>query len=162
MERARARDQVAMAHIARVRDERHKNPHARRSYELIEKYISENPVQTFGFDRPAHNATLDSLQTLDANAPEASADLVFESASAVTFNQLVSSLANAESSEVIMQIIDGRLNDEAFRTGVERKAGAGPSWMLGRAFGIARAVRMIRDGAPLALLCPVTAWELGE
>jgi hypothetical protein len=151
VERARAGDQVAMAIIAEVRKNAQAGvPRARMTFGMLEKYIKKNPPSRFGFLKAAepaegvydviHLRRLWSLEAVDVETAIAALPIEIGQ---VTFWQAVVALVHAPA-DIIARALPSL---EPFQPIVE----------------MSLSIRQLADSSiPIAVFCPIVAWELGE
>lgn len=175
VERARNHDQVAMGILAMVRDNaKQGNPVAQQSLRAIERYISKNPAADIGSEvsditNPHASGALIALWQ------KPTSDTIVDAVPRVGFWPAVVALShgarldNDKVNDIINHVDpDKRLDFEGgFRFWQAKEppdaSGDRNSWIMGRAVGLARVLQRIQfPSTPLSILCPATAWELGE
>jgi hypothetical protein len=174
VERARAGDQVAMGILAMVRDNaKAGDPKARKSFKVMEDYIRHHPPQNFGVCDVTHSESLRALWSLNAMPPQMAVDAVVAETPKVKFWQAVvaivhgpkdDSLVSGVAKEMPLESLERKSFMRGIQWNKEKPTEAVTGfWNLGRMFGIGRAIQRLADNSiPIAVFCPVTAWELGE
>lgn len=171
VERARSGDQVAMGILAMVRDNAKKgDPKAQQSMRALERYVSKNPPVRIG--REASDIT-SPVASAALWKPDATNETIVKALPLVGFWPGAVALSHGAN-------LDGtRLDNlseaipeghrQAFKGGVVYWQKKTPDledergWLLGRIVGLARCIQLVRlPHVSIALMCPVTAWELGE
>jgi hypothetical protein len=188
VERSRAGDQNAMATIASVRTRalfgRDRIPAADRlvamtSYNLIKDYVASNPVGQMGTETEKLPVDPHILRYVHADTPEWMPICVPECMGKKRgFQALVVRLANgrpltAEDLDRIAHVMGGQWQGHVLAGALRQERPAAPSpqleggarlaFMIGVAFGTAMTLQAVRERrAPIRLLSPEAAWELGE
>lgn len=170
VERARSGDQVAMGILAVVRDNAKAGQEtARQSLRAIEKYIRAHPPIAIGRKR----MSADRPDAATALWQDRRVETILKALPLVEFWPGAVALSHGPRlDDQRLEALNAELNDETqtvFQGGVNHwrsraPAGVdGKAWHAGRIIGLARCLQRVRlPQVPIAILFPITAWELGE
>lgn len=188
--RARQGDQNAIGTIVAVRENAERgNPTSQQALSCIEKYAKSHPVReyvTFGEEKLREdradvlgNAASQGLQndyvsTVKGQIPSLARCCLPKAVTLLADGPTL--LRNDAAKPLIIEIAETLTPEQrkAFSAGVKHARRAAPlmrglppdckdALILGVVIGMARKVQAIRvDSAPIRILCPYVAWELGE
>lgn len=190
VERTRAGDQVAMALLARVRDNaKSGDPKARKSLKAIERYIRKHPPRPnhlfadVGRDVPSVGPVSDITQPGSSEHSAAKA-LWLNPTPAIVLKAIpcCGFWAGAVALKHGPRLDSARIHEiseaapEEARPALQnairfwRKKAPDDandvqeqSWLIGRIIGLARCLQRLQlPSVPISSLCPIAGWELGE